>query len=115
MAYRDHVHALCSQRKIPNPIQEENLRIAALLFYDEGNGFMFAVAATEMNRAGRLFVEQALCPRKSISSVVVSSLNRIRADAERFFTPELWEDCGPDKRQLVYGLKTAATVKIIYK
>jgi hypothetical protein len=113
MTIKDNVAALCRSRGLQNPVQEDCLKIARLIFkWRAGDGSIttLEVEGTDMNRAGRLYVEEQA---SGLSGVVISAL--IRARAAEFFTPELWDDCSSERRTLVYGMKTASMVEIIYK
>ncbi|MDB5194953.1 MAG: hypothetical protein JWO84_137 [Parcubacteria group bacterium] len=110
--YRANVDQLCKERDIPNDpeIPEDRLRIKEIVFRSF-KGEKVSIEATPMNKAGRLFVED-------IAGGLVNNLNRIfwAREAPVFFTPELWNDCSPTKRPLVYQLKNAVEIEqIIYK
>lgn len=112
MAYRDNVQKLCDSHDIQNPIQERDLTISKLVFLNHGKGeelLVCEVEATDMNRAGRLFAQM------HARGASIISLAKIRDEAERFFTSTLWEDCSPERRTLVYGMKVADEVRIVYK
>ncbi|HVM58753.1 MAG TPA: hypothetical protein VMT80_00235 [Candidatus Paceibacterota bacterium] len=117
--YKTNVQALCAKRGIGNPIQEHDLQIAAVGFRDNMAGTVW-VHQTEMNRAGRLFVEELLAERRkqqqSLQNILPVALEPLRAKIRDFFTDELWNDSGPDKRTLVFHLKTADTIaRVQYK
>jgi hypothetical protein len=117
MAYRDNVQALCDTLGIPNPVREEDLSIQSVLFHGVmgfPNGFR--VDATEMNRAGRLYLEQMMrghapnhLPRLNHSTLVW------KERYAEFFTLNLWNDCGPERRTLVYGMKLCRYATVTYK
>jgi hypothetical protein len=117
--YRQNVQRLCEKLGVPNPIPEEVLTIEALIFGDvPGFDGVFRVEATDMNRAGRLFYQHILAGNGATTTrpIVWFTLNPIiLQQAQNFFTSELWDDCGPDKRTLVFGTKMGKHVKPIYK
>lgn len=106
-AYRDNVSRLCAQLNIPNPIREEDLTIAGMLFPTPE--LTHVVVPTDMNRAGRLFLQSRA------NGVTKLPLRTLKGDAATFFTPALWGDCFPEKRGLIWGIKTADYALITYK
>lgn len=107
MAYRDNVQDLCDRLKIKNPIEEQDLLILRVIFTISDRPH--EVAATPMNRAGRLFLESRA------SGVTKLHLRHLRADAEKFFTSELWDTCTTTNRSLVFGIKMGDEAEIFYK
>lgn len=112
MGYRDNVEALCESGGFQNPIEESALTIQRIEFEGiEGVPFdVLRVEATDMNRAGRLYIQLLLQGNTQLTLVPAH-----RKRAAEFFTPELWDDCEPGKRTLIYGLKTASMVRVFYK
>lgn len=106
MAYKANVQALCDQLGIKNPIVEDDLTHAYFIFHTAG--IEFRVDATDMNRAGRLFLQNQLAMRHKKQVLILNPI--VKEEALAFFTDELWEDCGPDKRTLVHGIKTFRSV-----
>lgn len=110
MAYKDNVQSLCDRYGLVNPIREEDLTISRLTFCSSKDpSKTHEVEATDMNRAGRLFVQF------ETDSPHTLSLESIRTKAAEFFTSELWDDCSLEKRALIFGIKMYDTVRITYK
>ncbi len=107
MSQRENVQKICDMLNLQNPIREEDLRIAALVFHTETQETV--VEATDMNRAGRLFVQYLAEGRTRLP------LEPFRNKAKEFFTAQLWDDCSSTNRSLVYGFKTADIVEIHHK
>lgn len=107
MTFRENVGRLCDQLGIVNPIQEESLTIAKVVFTSSKG--RLEVFATDMNRAGRLFLQSRA------NGITQLQLHYRRADAATFFTPEFWGDCSAEKRTLIFGLKTYDFAYLTYK
>lgn len=112
--YKDNLKELRDRLRIPDPIQEEHIRVRRIVFtYDspkEGEPTELVVGATDTNREECLFIEDlAFFAERLVLD------QDVRRKAVKFFTLELWGDCSLDKRPLIYGLKTANTMAITYR
>ncbi len=114
MTYRENVQTLCDGLGLANPLQESDLTIAKMIFsdYTDGPNYgkKYEVLATDMNRAGRLFLQQ-----KAGSATWIFLDSVLKVEAAEFFTSELWDDCSPQKRPLVYGIKECTMVEFVRK
>ena len=116
MAYSDRVSVLCEELGIENPIREEDLDIASLTFQDGHLQTILTVESTDMNRAGRLFLEwQARHDER-----LLMKRNRLffaphlKSIAQLYFG-ELWQDTSEMHRTLIHGIKVANCVWIKWK
>lgn len=111
MAYRDNVNALCHRLSVSNPIEENILKFSLFVFDIDGKSFQ--VEATEMNRAGRLYLQDRLAERNKERILILDKAEKWMAQI--FFTSEMWGDCSPERRTLIYGIKTARSVLAVSK
>lgn len=107
--YKEHVQSLCDGLRVPNPIEEKDLKVADVLFHSDGSELQ--VEGTDMNRAGRLFLwhlaqEHPDYIEVSEGKIRLLLTSEIKRQAEEFFTDEMWNDCGSERRTLVFGVKT---------
>lgn len=113
MAYRANIEELCTFLGFTNPIREEDITIAKLIFYDSMNDGskvnVHEVLASDMNRGGRLFIQSCAPDGQKNVDLILR-----RGAAERFFA-ELWDDCTIEKRTLIFGIKHREAVEIVYK
>lgn len=100
--------ALFQRMRVPNPIPEETLITRAAYFHHPDG--VLEVAGTPQNLAGRAFLEDYAAGRRSFNAD-----SRFRWHAARFFTPELWLDCGPERRTLVHGCRIAYRIHLVLK
>jgi hypothetical protein len=107
VAYRDNVQKLCDRLGLINPIHEEDLTIAKVTFVTSQT--TYEVPGTHMNRAGRLFLQS------HADGALGIQMRPLRAEAEQFFTPTLWDDCSPEHRGLIHGIKTSDLALLTYK
>ena len=109
--YRSNVQALCDKLKLPNPVREEDIRIESVKFFNhlQIGPKTISVQGSEMNRAGRLFIQTVITGDRGFID------QNLQVRAQRFFTPELWDDCGPEKRPLVFGFKISNWIEIFFK
>lgn len=111
--YKANVQAFCDELDVRNPIQEDVLAIQAAVFFGiPGYPRGFTVEATDMNRAGRLYLEQQLLDEGQ--RLPVTSLTEKGRYAE-FFTSELWDACNAERSTLVFGMKHCTYVVPQYK
>lgn len=107
--YRKNVQALCDRLSIKNPIDEEDLTIAAVSFEIDGN--WVRIEGTDMNRAGRLFFQSIYCcvpgARERIIAIVLRS-------ASDFFAKN-WMDAEEVGRPMLVALKKATYVTFDWK
>ena len=106
MSYRDKVTALCAQLGINNPVEEGVLRFKRLVFIVDGKEF--EVLATDMNRAGRLYLQHRLDAVGKNRILILDTAEKWLA--REFFTAELWDDSSRERRQLIFGTKKGSTV-----
>ena len=106
MSYRDNVEALCKHMGVTNPVEEGVLTFTRLLFFIDGNEF--EVRATDMNRAGRLYLQYRLYDMKKNRILTLDTAEKWMA--REFFTPELWDDSSQERRQLIYGIRRGSMV-----
>lgn len=117
MAYKDNVSVLCMELGITNPIQEEDLHISFVTFHEGHLSVSPRVEATDMNRAGRLFVEWLVIHNNISVGMRRDQLyfgNYERTIAQLYFG-DLWLDTSETHRTLIHGLKTANMVRIGWK
>lgn len=107
MAYCDNVQALCDTLGLQNPIREEDLTIDKMTFVTSET--THDVSATDLNRGGRLFLQFHADEATGIQ------LRPLRAEAQQFFTPALWDDCTPKNRSLIWGIQNADLILITRK
>lgn len=110
MAYRDNVQALCDKRRVPNPIREIDLGIAAINFMSTRTGTEVRISATDMNRGARLFFEDAF-PENETEIEIDDAL---RARAKEYFA-ELYADVGEGKRALLDAFHFSDRMQIEWK
>ncbi len=116
-AYKANVQGLCDKLGVSNPIQEESLTIESVEFLgipDFPQGFH--VARSDGNRAGRLYLQNEMRGGEGgMTSPIHGSTLAFKAKYARFFTPELWDDCGAGLRTLVFGMKHCTWANVKYK
>lgn len=121
MAYRDNVTTLCEIMGIKNPIQEDSVRVAKVYFFNRSGSLLETIEATDMNRAGRLFME-FLSKKQSGGWQYVKEWNAstfevtalIKLLGQLYFA-ELWDDCWEGKRKLIAAFRTCARIGVVYK
>jgi hypothetical protein len=115
MADRDaNIAALCENMGVRNPIREDEVKVKVVVFYFYGNkpsnSKVLRVRGTDMNLAGRLFLQS-----KALGGTTIIQLKLIRPEAAEHFTSVLWDDCSPEKRTIVFGCKEADVAQIIFE
>lgn len=114
MGYRDNVAAMAARLGLENPLREEDIRIKRLTFFDViPSGDDIVIDATDMNRAGRLFIQDA-CSGGGIRATTVEFSDEFVERAKAHFA-ELWDDVGTGKRPLLEAISLARGVDISWK
>lgn len=109
MGYRSNVQALCESRHISNPIEEKDIKIKSLHFQGK-NGLDVLIEATDMNRAGRLFIQDVV-DHMQPPPRVVSCRPQIQRWAAAFFAERWMNPPGA----MLRALQEADTVTITWK
>ena len=110
MPYRDNVQALCDRLDINNPIDESDLKVAALSLMI--NGEWLHIPGTQWNRAGRLFFEHQFPNSEKLGAFTLYSNNQRRG--QEFFE-ENWLDPEEMNRQMLIAFKQASRVLLHWK
>lgn len=114
MGYRDNVAAMAARRGLENPLQEKDIRIKRLVFFDVVMSHDdIVIEATDMNRAGRLFLEDAFSGTGFRATSV--ELDAEFSDRAKAHFAELWDDIGTGKRPLLEAINAAGGVEIEWK
>lgn len=118
---------------VVNPVREEDLTISDVYFVNDVGMDTGHVEATEMNRAGRLFVQflhqslkeynrksyylWARSPELSAGDLEYEAI--VMNDALKFLIElhfaELYDDASEKRRQLIVGLRDATVLGIVFK
>lgn len=122
MSYSDRVQAMCDQLDIPNPIQEDDLRVKSLTFTIRGAGWA-VIEGTDMNRAGRLFFQFHVDERYAhhndddsgkITQLGTAAVDRLKVSAQEHFG-EMWDDAEEKGRLMLAAFKQAIALEVHWK
>jgi hypothetical protein len=97
--YYRNVQALCDKLGIPNPIQEEDVKIFSLKIYQITSSVPIEIVGTEKNRASRVFLQEEFQNAKE--GLLLSAFKSKAAD----FFAEFWCDAEEVGRPLLVALK----------
>ena len=114
MAYRDNVSALAKKYGLSNNpgLLESSLNIKGLLFTTKDSS-LIPVEATDMNRGGRLFLEDYALSSRREETLTIDEAFLVKA---REYFAELWEpNPEPGKRKLLDAMRVSKSVTIIWK
>lgn len=120
MTYRENVQAMCDKLGIANPIREEDLTVKAVSFLVYGD--WVRIEGTDMNRAGRLFIQFHVEKfRGGMAFVIVQghagvmgSTQMYQRWAEKHFD-EIWLDAEEKGRAFLAALKKAKAITVHWK
>ena len=110
--YRANVQRLADACGIQNPLREEDLLIAALVFKTL-DGHETHIIGTDLNRGGRLFFE-SVCTFPMFRAHRIGYNQRFIENAMEYFG-ELSEDVGKGIRPLIDAVAVSNFVTIICK
>ncbi|MDQ1299505.1 MAG: hypothetical protein QG636_173 [Patescibacteria group bacterium] len=110
--YTANVQRLADACGIVNPLREEDLLIAALVFKTL-DGHETHIMATDFNRAGRLFFESA-CTFPTFRAHRIGYNSCFIKNAMEYFG-ELSKDVGKGKRPLIDAVAVSNFVTIVWK
>lgn len=110
--YRKNVQAMCDRLGLPNPIREEDVALDRMIFYT-GNTAVYTIHGTEMNRAGRMFLQEKFSGEGYRSGNVFLSEKFSEVAAIHF--AELWLDAEEVGRSLVLAIKKSHMIHLNWK
>lgn len=110
--YKANVQRLADACGIENPLREQDLLIAALLFRTL-DGRETQILGTDLNRAGRLYFED-VCTFPTFRASRIGYGERFIQNAMEYFG-ELSEDVGKGTRPLIDAVASSNFVTIVWK
>ncbi|MEY2664936.1 MAG: hypothetical protein RLZZ480_41 [Candidatus Parcubacteria bacterium] len=112
MTYYDEVQKECDRQKIPNPIQEEDPRVAAVSFQVNGN--WIHIEGTNMNRAGRLFF-QGIFGGINHTPICTKEIKPYIIERAKKYFSENWLDAEIVGRPMLIAFKQATHFAVYWK
>lgn len=116
MSYSNNVSELAEAYGLCNPLLEESLGIKSVTFTGWGDSVI--IPATDMNRAGRFFIEHLYTGMRVDNRMPGHHLYiwdaSDKAKAQKFFD-ENWLDAEEKGRKMLMAMKVSKYVKIEWK
>lgn len=110
--YHNNVAALAKRMHAPNPVKEDDVEIASLIFFKGRR--QIPILGTSRNTAGRLFFEEHCTLKDGDRIVNFNITDEFLLIARRHFA-ELWDDAEIQGRSLIMALKQADRVVVTWK
>lgn len=112
--YRKNVQAMCDRLGVSNNprIDEDDVAIDRMIFYC-GNTAVYTIHGTDMNRAGRLFLQEKFSGTGYRVHQVM--LSEKFADHAAIHFAELWLDAEEKGRALILAIKNSHRIILNWK